>query len=129
VTTPSRGAVLRVGLALLLASACSPPAPRQSTPAGPLRAIAPAGPTDWPVTFTWAGAAPDAVVRVRVFDEAERVVYGMEARGTSVRAPSDLEPLLERGAPYQWRVARLDENGEETDQSEMTAFTVRQRRH
>jgi hypothetical protein len=67
----------------------------------------------------------DGVVRVRVFDEAERQVFGMEARGTSRAAPDELRPLLEPGHTYVWRVARVDENGEEAGASDLTPFSVR----
>jgi len=87
--------------------------------------VAPSGATVWPFSFTWRGATPDAVARVRVFDEAERVVYGIEARGNQAVAPDDLRRLLKAGAPYLWRVARVDENGQEVDQSDLTTFSLR----
>jgi hypothetical protein len=77
------------------------------------------------VTFSWSGTSADAVVRIRVFDEAERQVLGLEARGTSIEAPPDLRSALSPGTPYQWRVARVDENGQEVDISAMRAFTLR----
>jgi hypothetical protein len=88
-------------------------------------ALAPSGQVDWPVTFSWSGTSADSVVRIRVFDEAERQVFGLEARGTSQEAPPDLKSALAPGAPYQWRVARVDENGQEADGSAMLAFTLR----
>jgi hypothetical protein len=110
---------------LLLLAACASPA-RQAPPAsGPLEAIAPKGPTDWPPTFSWKGASADEVVRIRILDEAERQVYGMEARGSTKGSPAELKSILEAGAPYQWRVARVDANGEETDASALTPFTLR----
>jgi hypothetical protein len=77
------------------------------------------------VTFSWSGTSADSVVRIRVFDEAERQVFGLEARGTSQEAPPDLKSALAPGAPYQWRVARVDENGQEADASTLTAFSLR----
>ena len=65
------------------------------------------------------------MVRVRIFDEAERQVYGIEARGNQAQAPDELRQLLKTGTPYQWRVARVDENGQEVDQSDLTAFSIR----
>jgi hypothetical protein len=65
------------------------------------------------------------VVRVRIFDEAERQVYGIEARGNQAQAPDELRQLLKTRTPYQWRVARVDENGQEVDQSDLTAFSIR----
>lgn len=125
--THYRAQALRYGLlAMALAAGCSrgqPPAAVAT--AGPLHAVAPAGVTGWPFAFTWRGASADAVVRVRIFDEAERQVHGIEARGNQAQAPDDLRRLLETGAPYLWRVARVDENGQEVDQSELTAFSVR----
>jgi hypothetical protein len=113
-------------MAMALAAGCStaePPAAVRQT--GPLTTVSPAGPTGWPFLFSWRGATADAVVRVRIFDEAERAVYGIDARGTQVQAPDGLRGVLETGARYQWRVARIDENGQEVDQSELTAFSVR----
>jgi hypothetical protein len=113
-------------LAILLAAGCSsarPPA--DVAQAGPLRAMSPVGATSWPFEFSWRGAKADAVVRVHIFDEAERAIYGIDARGTRAPAPDDLRRLLKSGSSYLWRVARLDENGQEVDQSELTAFSVR----
>ena len=104
---------------------CSSAPPPAVVAGGPLRAVAPAGATAWPFAFSWQGASGDSVVRVRIFDEAERVVYGIEARGAQAPAPDELRRLLSSGTAYQWRVARVDENGEEVDQSELTAFSVR----
>jgi hypothetical protein len=113
-------------LAMVLATGCSSaPPPAAVAQAGPLQAVSPAGPTGWPFEFTWRGSTPDAVVRVRVYDEAERAIYGIDARGTRTPATEDLRRLLKSGSPYLWRVARLDENGQEVDQSELTAFSVR----
>jgi hypothetical protein len=113
-------------MAMALAAGCSTAEPPAAIPrTGPLTAVSPAGPTGWPFSFTWRGATADAVVRVRIFDEAERAVYGIEARGTQAQAPDDLRRVLETGSPYLWRVARIDENGQEVDQSELTAFSVR----
>ena len=113
-------------LAMVLAAGCSSTQPPAAVGhAGPLQALSPAGPTGWPFEFTWRGGTPDAVVRVRIFDEAERAIYGIDARGTRATAPDELRRLLKSGSPYLWRVARLDENGQEVDQSDLTAFSVR----
>jgi len=113
-------------LGMALAAGCSRAQPPAAVvPAGPLQAVSPGGATDWPFSFTWRGAPADAVVRVHVFDEAERAVYGIEARGNQTPAPDDLRRLLKGGAPYLWRVARVDANGQEVDLSELTAFSVR----
>ena len=109
----------------VLAAGCSSAPPPAARPAGPLQAVQPAGPASWPLTFTWTGAAPDGLVRVRVFDEAERQIYGIEARGNTVDAPDDLRRSLDTGKPYLWRVARVDENGSEVDQSALTSFSLR----
>ena len=77
------------------------------------------------MTFSWAGTSADSVVRIRIFDEAERQVFGIEARGTAKEAPPDLKSALSPGTPYQWRVARVDENGQEVDVSAMRAFALR----
>lgn len=108
----------------LLVSCAGPTTSGRQEP-GPLQAVAPRGEASWPPTFSWSGVGNDAVVRVRVFDEAERQVFGMEARGTSRVAPGDLRALLEPGRTYLWRVARVDENGEEAGASELTPFSVR----
>jgi hypothetical protein len=108
----------------LLVACAGPPA--SGTPEQrPLQAVSPRGGASWPPTFSWSGVGEDAVVRVRVFDEAERQVFGMEARGTSRVAPGELRTLLEPGRTYLWRVARVDENGEEAGTSELTPFSVR----
>lgn len=126
----SRRRTCRLGAALSLvtltavAAGCSSPPPPAVPAAGPLRAVAPAGPASWPFAFTWEGAGQTAVVRVRVFDAAERLVYGLEARGASASAPEALRALLQPGATYQWRVARVDENGDERDQSDLTPFSL-----
>jgi hypothetical protein len=115
-----------VVMAIVVGAGCSTPQPPAAVPqAGPLTAVSPAGPTGWPFSFTWRGTTADAVVRVRIFDEAERAVYGIDARGTQAPAPDDLHRALKSGSPYLWRVARIDENGQEVDQSELTAFSVR----
>lgn len=108
---------------LLISCAGTPPGGSR-TPT-PVHAVTPRGEAGWPPTFTWSGVAADAVVRVRVFDEAERQVFGMEARGTSRVAPDELRTLLEPGRTYLWRVTRVDENGEETGASELVRFSVR----
>ena len=108
-----------------LLAACSAPPPSLDPAAKTLQAVSPRGAADWPPTFTWSGGAEDGVVRVRIFDEAERQVFGMEARGASKVAPDGLRPLLEPGRSYLWRVARVDENGEEAGASELTPFSLR----
>ena len=108
----------------LLVSCAGPPASGRPEP-GPLQAVSPRGEAGWPPTFSWSGVGDDAVVRVRVFDEAERQVFGMEARGTERVAPAELRKLLEPGETYLWRVARVDENGEEVGASELTPFSIR----
>jgi len=127
VTVYRRAHALRYGLlAMALAAGCSRAQPPAAVaPAGPLHAVSPAGVTGWPFAFTWRGASAASVVRVRIFDEAERQVYGIEARGNQALAPDDLRRLLKTGAPYLWRVARVDENGQEVDQSDLTAFSIR----
>lgn len=121
-----RAALSLVTLTMAVAAGCSSPPPPAAVPAaGPLRAVSPAGPVSWPFAFTWEGADQTAVVRLRVFDAAERMVYGLEARGATSSAPEALRPLLQPGATYQWRVARIDENGDERDQSDLTPFSVR----
>lgn len=107
-----------------LAAGCSTGQPPPAVATGPLEAASPKGPVAFPFAFAWRGAAADAVVRLRVYDEAERMVYGIEARGSQAPAPEDLKRLLKHGATYQWRVARVDDNGQEVDQSEMTPFSV-----
>lgn len=126
VTRIKRRVLSCLWLAMVLVAGCSraqpPPAVVQD---GPLQAVSPSGPTALPLSFTWRGASDEAVVRVRIFDEAERAIYGIEARGSQVPAPGDLQRQLKAGTPYLWRVARVDENGQEVDQSELTSFSVR----
>jgi hypothetical protein len=117
--------LLLCGLATAQA-ACQPTdAGAVQEPQAPLEALEPAGATAWPFEFRWAGTGPDTVVRVHVLDEAERPLYGIEARGDHVTAPRALETLLRAGGRYQWRVARVDENGEESGESELKVFTMR----
>jgi hypothetical protein len=89
-----------------------------------LRATSPSGAVNWPLVFRWEGAAASDVVRVHIFDDAERPIFGMEVRGGSADAPKSLRSQLLPGARYQWRVARVDENGDECDASELTAFRL-----
>lgn len=112
-------------LTVAAAFGCAPE-PRQAAaaPATPLTALTPAGETPRPAAFEWQGTDAEAVVRIRVFDEAERPLYGIEARGTRVAAPEPLKKLLRPGTRYQWRVSALDENGEETRTSELTPFRI-----
>jgi hypothetical protein len=121
----SGGRILR-GLLLvsLLAVGCSAAPPPTSAAAAPLEALRPSGPTRWPFSFTWQGVAPDGVARVRVFDEAERQIYGIEARGNQVEAPAELRRVLGSGTTYLWRVSRLDENGDEVGESALQLFTL-----
>lgn len=99
--------------------------PAGHTPAAPLTARAPSGPTSWPFEFTWDGAAGDTVVRLRVLDDVERHVFALDTRGPRIAAPDQLKPLLTPGKTYLWRVSRLDENGEEAGTSAMMPFTLR----
>lgn len=115
-----------VVLAIALAAACSRAQPPAAVvQAAPLQAVAPAGPIAFPFSFSWRGASAESVVRVRILDEAERPIYGIEARGTQAPAPEDLQRQLKSSTPYLWRVARVDENGQEVDQSDLTAFSIR----
>lgn len=112
-------------IAMVLGAACSSAPPPPQEPPALLAGVSPSGPTAWPFEFTWTGASASSVVRVRVFDEAERIVFGLEARGAGAAAPDELRPLLRPGVTYQWRVARVDGNGEETGASPMVTFSVR----
>jgi hypothetical protein len=114
--------------ALLMLAGCSATTPAaRSADSGmrQLRATSPSGAVSWPVVFRWDGGAPSDVVRVHIFDEAERPIFGMEVRGSSAEAPKALRSKLSPGARYQWRVARVDENGDESDASELTVFQVK----
>jgi hypothetical protein len=121
-----RNGLMAVLMSYLLAAGCSPASPpAASRHSGALQAVQPKGSTPWPITFTWSGAEADGLVRVRVYDEAERQIYGIEARGNTVAAPDDLRRSLDTGKSYLWRVARVDENGAEVDESSLTTFTLR----
>ena len=114
-----------VGLLMLAGcSASTPPARAPDSGMRQLRATSPSGSVNWPVVFRWEGAAPSDVVRVHILDDAERPIFGMEVRGTSAEAPKSLRSQLTPGTRYQWRVARVDENGDESDASELTAFKL-----
>lgn len=122
-----RRAVL-TGVLAALTAACGPPpddAPSMDAGVAPLTAVAPSGDTGPPIVFRWEGAGPDRVVRVHVFDDAERPLYGIEARGDHVAAPEPLYRLLQPGERYQWRVVGVDENGEEVGSSDLVGFRFR----
>ena len=120
-----RGLLLFVGL--VLAGGCGHDATPATGVALPqLTAVSPDGRVTWPFVFRWRGASADTVVRIRVMDDAERAVYGIEARGHQVTAPAPLKGLLEEGQRYQWRVSRVNENGDEAGTSELAVFTVEQ---
>jgi hypothetical protein len=117
--------VALVGLLMLAGCSASTPAARPADSGmRQLRATSPSGPVSWPLVFRWEGAAPSEVVRVHILDDAERPIFGMEVRGNSADAPKSLRSQLLPGARYQWRVARVDENGDESDASELTAFRL-----
>jgi hypothetical protein len=80
---------------------------------------------EWPFEFRWKGAAPSTVVRLHIVDEAERPLTGLEVRGDHLSAPAELKSTLRAGVRYQWRVARVDENGDETDASPLTTFEIK----
>jgi hypothetical protein len=109
----------------MCAVACSAPAAPPAQPKGALRALAPSGTTSWPFEFRWEGVRADSIVRIAVTDEAERLLHEIEARGDRAPAPDALRRLLTPGTTYFWRVARLDENGQESDASELTRFRVK----
>ena len=114
-------------IAVLTLAGCSggtPEARRADSGMRQLRGTSPSGPVSWPVVFRWEGTASSDVVRVHILDDAERPIFGMEVRGISAEAPKALRSQLLPGARYQWRVARVDENGDETDASELTAFQL-----
>lgn len=99
--------------------------PATAAPIAPLTALAPSGEAEWPFVFRWEGAGPEDVVRIHVFDEAERPLYGIAARGDHVAAPEPLRQLLKPGERYQWRVAGVDENGQEAGASDLVRFVFR----
>jgi len=115
-----------VTLAAALALSCASSQPPPAAPQAPLEGIAPIGPVTWPFEFRWKGATPNTVVRIHVLDEAERPLTGLEGRGDHLPAPDGLKPMLRPGVRYQWRVMRVDENGEEVGASPLTAFTIEQ---
>jgi hypothetical protein len=91
---------------------------------GPLKAVAPSGETAWPFTFRWEGAQPDSVVRIRVVDEAERLILAFDARGTSAPAPDSLRAQLRPATRYQWSVA-YPQADDESAAAPLEEFTVR----
>ena len=96
-------------LALAGCSSGSPSAKSADSGMRQLRGTSPSGSTSWPLVFRWEGTGGTEVVRVHVFDEAERPIVGIEARGGFVAAPQSLSTQLMPGARYQWRVARVNE--------------------
>ena len=91
---------------------------------GPLKAVAPSGDTAWPFMFRWDGARPDSVVRVRVMDEAERLILAFDTRGTSAPAPDTLRAQLRPGTRYQWSVA-YPQDDDESAASPLEEFSLR----
>ena len=118
--------LIAVTLAAALALSCASSQPPQPPPSAPLEGVAPSGPVTWPFEFRWKGAGPETVVRIQVVDEAERPLAGLEGRGDHLAAPASLKSMLRGGLRYQWRVARVDQNGEEVGASALTTFTVEQ---
>jgi hypothetical protein len=118
--------LLPVTLAAALAISCASSQPPPATPSTPLEGVAPNGAVTWPFEFRWKGAGPKTVVRIQVVDEAERPLAGLEGRGDHLAAPDSLKSMLRPGLRYQWRVTRVDDNGEEVGASALTAFTVEQ---
>jgi hypothetical protein len=115
-----------VTLAAALAISCASSQPPPAPPSAPLEGVAPSGAVAWPFEFRWNGAGPKTVVRIQVLDEAERPLAGFEGRGDHLPAPDGLKSILRPGVRYQWKVVRVDENGDETDASPLTAFTLKQ---
>ena len=116
--------LLAVVLTAVLGAACTSSQPPRGAAPAPLAGTSPTGAVEWPFEFRWTGAGPATVVRVHVFDDAERPLVGFEARGDHLAAPDALRSTLRAGVRYQWRVARVDENGEEADPSAPTAFEI-----
>jgi hypothetical protein len=118
--------LIAVTVAAALALSCAPSQPAPAPPSAPLEGVAPNGPVTWPFEFRWKGAGPKTVVRIQVVDEAERPLAGLDGRGDHLAAPDSLKSMLRPGLRYQWRVTRVDDNGEEVGASALTAFTVEQ---
>ena len=117
--------LIAVTLAGALALSCASSQPPPAAPAAALEGVAPSGPVTWPFEFRWKGASQTTVVRLQVLDEAERPLAGLEGRGDHLPAPDSLKPMLRAGVRYQWRVTRVDENGEEVGASALTAFELK----
>ena len=117
--------LIAVTLAAALAISCAPGQPPPAPPSAPLEGVAPSGPVAWPFEFRWKGAGPKTLVRVHVVDEAERPLAGLEGRGDHLAAPDGLKSTLRAGLRYQWRVARVDDNGEEVGASALTVFELK----
>jgi hypothetical protein len=118
--------LIAVTLATAVAISCASSQPPPQPPSAPLEGLAPTGAVAWPFEFRWKGAGPETVVRIHVVDEAERPLAGFEGRGDHLPAPDGLKSVLRAGLRYQWKVARVDENGEEVGASSLTAFTIKQ---
>ena len=103
---------------------CASSQPPPASPRAPLEGTAPSGPVSWPFEFRWKGASPTTVVRLVIVDDAERPLKGLEGRGDHLAAPDSLKSMLRAGVRYQWRVARVDDNGDEVDASALVAFTL-----
>jgi hypothetical protein len=118
--------LIAVMAAAALTLSCAPSQPPPAPPSAQLEGVGPSGPVTWPFEFRWKGARPTTVVRIQVLDEAERPLAGLEGRGDHLPAPNSLKPVLRAGVRYQWRVMRVDENGEEVGASALTTFELKE---
>ena len=115
-----------VTLVAALGVACASGQQAPAAPPAPLEAVAPSGVVSWPFEFRWTGASPSTVVRIHVVDEAERPLTRLEGRGEQLPAPAGLKSMLRAGVRYQWRVARVNGDGEEAGASALTAFELKE---
>lgn len=104
-----RLAFLLLLLCFLTVAACGTGAPPpDGQPPGAPEALTPRGAVTAPFSFSWkAVPGGDWVYRVRVTDEAERVLFEHDVRNATTCQPSaELnEMLAERRATFTWSVA------------------------
>lgn len=87
--------------------------------------VAPRGPVDWPIVFSWQRVpGADWIYRVTVTDQAERVLMEHDTRETRLAAPEELKTMLGGAVPASWRVAIVGEAGKTLVSSDPVGFAL-----
>ena len=113
--------VLALGVA-----ACHDAPAGSDKPAFAPEALAPIGPTNWPITFTWKSVPGTWIYRVTVIDPAERVLYERETRdGDHLQPRDELHGSLTGNATFTWHVAIIGDDGKALVRSKDLSFTLK----